>query len=260
MVRVNIKSILLVILPALSTLACPLDLAPVLPGGVSRAEAAEVLQIVTREGEGESPVEEEDLGTARSQALESALQDAFEQALREVLPADLSLESQDRLTRQLSPEKKSFLLRYRILSEMPTQSLFFLTVEASFSSALMKRALVKTGVLGGPGDAAKVIQVRLRVEGLASFQGYADLLNFLRTGISGVRAVKLVEVYGTTSIFMLACSGGPAGVAEQLPNFGPGGDDAVRVNVSEQEVTLFLAPFEVQEQSAPVPSSVPALP
>ena len=57
---------------------------------------------VTTEGEGEAEIQGQDLSLAKGQALDNALQKAFENALVEILPLDLSLSGRQDVQDQLN--------------------------------------------------------------------------------------------------------------------------------------------------------------
>ena len=101
---------------------------------------------ITTEGEGEAEIYDLDLSRARKEALEDALRRAFENAMVEILPLDFMIGARQDLTDQLAPALRSFLLQYRILSEMPALQVFFINVEATFSIPLIRAELVKLGV------------------------------------------------------------------------------------------------------------------
>ena len=223
------------------------------------ALAAEAAQVVTFEGEGEAGTEKKDIAAARSEALENALQDAFRKAMIEILPASLSLEAQERVTEKLSENMRSFLLRYRIVSEMPTENLFFLSVEATFSSVFIQRALAKIEGVGRQEEDNQGSDIRVRVEGIGSFRWYEEVLKYLRTGLPGLRAVKPVEVFGTTAILTVGFSGDSKGLADELLNWRPE-EFIVQVKVGDREVTLVLAPNGVPEEPSTPSSPISTLP
>jgi len=221
--------------------------------------AAETAQLVTIEGDGEAAVGNKDTASVRAQALENGLKDAFRKALLEVLPASLSLEVQERIIQKLSENLRSFLLRYRIVSEMPTENLFFMTVEATFSSVLIKRALAKIEGVGRQEEDVHLSDIRLRVEGITSFRWYTEVLNFLRAGLSGVRAVKPVEVFGTTAILSVGFQGEPKGLADQLLSWRPE-EFSHQVTVRDREVHLLLTPNTLPREPSSPSSPISVLP
>jgi len=91
---------------------------------------------ITTDGEGEAEIQGQDLSLARGEALEDALQKAFENVLVEILPLDLSLSGRQDILDQLATRLKRYLLQYRVLSELPALQVFFVNVEALFRWAL----------------------------------------------------------------------------------------------------------------------------
>ncbi len=204
--------------------------------------------VVSYEGYGEGRVEQgADVSGARAQAFDNALLDAFQKALRDLCPANTPLEEQEKAIQSLAPEVKSFLLRYRIVSEMPTQGAFFLTVEASFSSKAVREALART--LAGGSRAPRPERggtVMVRVSGITSHGLYRELVAFLRSRVPGVRSVVPAEVFGTRALLRVDSEGDAENLAALLLQWEPEGF-SLRVEPGAGELALFLSPSPVAE-------------
>ncbi|MEW6442708.1 MAG: hypothetical protein AB1640_17355 [bacterium] len=214
------------------------------PAGLcTTALAADSGQTITAEGDGEASVETAAGSQAQAQALDDALRHAFEKALLEILPQTASLETQDRVVRELAANKKAFLLSYRVLSEMPTEKVYFVTAEATFSSALIRRALSGIEGTGMNEAAAKGTEMLLRVEGVTSFQWFEALRRYLREG-PGVRSVQPLEVNGTTVVLSVAFAGRADELVQRLASWAPE-RCRVRVNrIQDREIWVMLTPAE----------------
>jgi hypothetical protein len=181
--------------------------------------------VVSYEGYGEAQVEQgTEVSAARAQALDRALLDAFQKAVRDLCPPGTSLEEQDKAIQNLAPGMKSFLLRYRIVSEMPTEAAFFLTVEAAFSTRAVREAVAR--IFSASGQGAKPDSsgsLLLRVNGITSPGLYQEMMSFLRRGVPGVRSVQPLEVFGTSALLRLDSETDAESVAASLRQWEPEG-------------------------------------
>ena len=157
---------------------------------------------ITTEGEGEAEIQGQDLSLAKGQALEDALQKAFENALVEILPLDLSLTGRQDVLDQLSPRLKRYLLQYRVVSEMPALEVFFVNVEATFSRPLIREDLVKLGIAGTDEDTGEPVVYFVRVEGIGSVRWYQEVMQMFKKTAS-VSSVTPYEVFGTAMVLRL---------------------------------------------------------
>ncbi len=101
------------------TLSIALFLLATLPVPQARSASERDRERITTDGEGEAGIRGQDLSLAREDALEDALQKAFENALVEILPLDLSLTGRQDILDQLATRLRRYLLQYRVLSELP---------------------------------------------------------------------------------------------------------------------------------------------
>jgi hypothetical protein len=194
---------------------------------------------VTTEGEGEAEIQLEDLSRARNDALEDALHKAFEDALAEILPLDLSLAMRQDIVDQLSPRLKRYLLQYRILSEMPALQVFFLNVEATFSVSLIRDDLAKIGFAWTEEGSGEPVEFFIRIEGITSFVWYQQVLDALET-MSHVRSLTPFEVLGTSLVLRLEYERDMDSLLEAVSSFGAD-DFAFHVEqVRDQEIAVSL--------------------
>lgn len=209
------------------------------PGALAQTGSGSV---VSYEGYGEVQVEPgADFSVARAQALDHALLDAFQKAVRDLFPPGTPLEEQDSAIQNLAPGMKSFLLRYRIVSEMPTQAAFFLTVEAAFSTKAVKEALARVHSPSGQGtkpDSGGALLIH--VNGMTSPGLYRDLMSFLRRRVLGVRSVQPLEVFGTSALLRLDAETDAETVAASLRQWEPEGY-SLRVEQDAGSLALFFS-------------------
>lgn len=225
----------------LALLAPAIVLAAMVEAPGAPAQAGSGL-VVSYEGYGEVQVERgTDVSAARAQALDLALLDAFQKALRDLCPPGASLEEQDRAIQNLGPEMKSFLLRYRIVSEMPTEAAFFLTVEAAFSMRAMREAVARVYSASGRGakpDSGGTLMIR--VNGITSPGLYRELLSFLQGRVMGVRSVLPLEVFGASALLRLDSETEAETVAASLRQWEPEGY-SLRVEPDVGGLALFFS-------------------
>ena len=194
---------------------------------------------VTTEGEGEAEIQEQNLSQARREALEDALQKAFENALVDILPLDVSLAGRQDVLDQLSPGLKKYLLQYRVLSEMPALQVFFLNVEATFSVPLIREALARKGITWGEEGTGEPTELFVRIEGISSFRGYNQVLELIRQ-LAYVKTVTTFEVFGTAVVLRLEYERDLEHLLEAISSLPPG-EFAFRVEqVKDQEITVSL--------------------
>ncbi len=179
----------------------PFVLVFVLSGFFAWAEAQTFVQKtrekITAEGEGEAEIQGQDLNRARQEAMEDAMKNAFERALFEVMPEGLSLTEHQDLLQDLTPTRNKYLLKFRILAEMPALQVFFMTVEATFSNTLIQEELGKRGMIPQDVSGKEPVAFELSLQGISSFGMYQDLLQRLPEEIEGIESLKPMEVYGT---------------------------------------------------------------
>ena len=176
---------------------------------VAQSSVDASMEMITAEGEGEAEITGQDLGRARKEALEDALQKAFENALIRILPEGLPLTEHQVLLEELVPMKKKFLVQYRILAEMPALQVFFLTVEATFSQTILREELVRRHVYSQGGEEVEPVTVKIDLRGVTSFRLYEDLTQRLSRELAHVEDVKPLEVYGTRLVLELKYRGDP---------------------------------------------------
>lgn len=170
---------------------------------------------ITVEGEGESAVANEESSGAREDALESGLEAAFEKALLGAIPDEVPLARREELAEKLGAQKRKFLLKYRILSELPAPDVYFVTVEATYSLSLIRKALREEGVSLEGANVPEVTEIDLFVAGVSSFAWYRALMDGLE-GLSRAKRVSLVEVSGDKAVFRVAYRGEVAELADRV--------------------------------------------
>lgn len=194
---------------------------------------------ITTDGEGEAEIRGQDLSLARGEALEDALQKAFENALVEILPLDLSLTGRQDILDQLATRLKRYLLQYRVLSELPALQVFFVNVEATFSAPLIREDLVSLGIAWteeGPGEA---VELFVRVKGVASVRSYQELIQLFRK-MANVKAATPYEVFDTSVVLRLEYERGLEDLVEAISTWSSA-EFAFRVEqVNEREISVLL--------------------
>lgn len=205
----------------------------------SPATAEPARDRVTTEGEGEAEIQEQDLSRARREALEDALQKAFENALVEILPLDVSLTGRKDILDHLSPGLKKYLLQYRVLSEMPALQVFFLNVEATFSVPLIREDLVRTGIGWAEEGTGEPTEFLVRIQGVSSFRWYNQVLEMFRQ-MANVKTATTFEIFGTAVVLRLEYERDLEHLLEAISDL-PAGEFTFRVEqVKDQEITVSL--------------------
>ncbi len=184
------------------TLSIALFLLATLPVPQARSASERDRERITTDGEGEAGIRGQDLSLAREDALEDALQKAFENALVEILPLDLSLTGRQDILDQLATRLRRYLLQYRVLSELPALQVFFVNVEATFSVSLIREDLVSLGIAWTEESTAEPVELFVRVKGVASVRSYQELIQSFRK-MANVKAATVYEVFGTAVVFRL---------------------------------------------------------
>lgn len=194
---------------------------------------------ITTDGEGEAEIQGQDLSLARGEALEDALQKAFENALVEILPLDLSLTGRQDILDQLATRLKRYLLQYRVLSELPALQVFFVNVEATFSAPLIREDLVSLGIAWteeGPGEP---VELFVRVKGVASVRSYQELIQLFRK-MANVKAATPYEVFGAAVVLRLEYERGLENLVEAISAWRSD-EFAFRVEqVNDREISVSL--------------------
>ena len=194
---------------------------------------------ITTDGEGEAAIQGQDLSLARRKALEEALQKAFENALVEILPLDLSLTGRQDILDQLATRLKRYLLQYRVVSELSALQVFFVNVEATFSAPLIREDLVSLGIAWteeGPGEA---VELFVRVKGVASVRSYQELIQLFRK-MANVKAATPYEVFDTSVVLRLEYERGLEDLVEAISTWSSA-EFSFRVEqVNDPEISVLL--------------------
>ncbi len=194
---------------------------------------------ITTDGEGEAEIQGQDLSLARGEALEDALQKAFENALVEILPLDLSLTGRQDILDQLATRLRRYLLQYRVLSELPALQVFFVNVEATFSVPLIREDLVSLGIAWEEEGTGEPVELFVRVEGVASVRLYQELIQLFRQ-MANVKAATPYEVFGTSVVLRLEYERGLEALVEALSNWRSE-EFSFRVEqVKDREISVLL--------------------
>jgi len=194
---------------------------------------------VTTDGEGEAEIKGQDLSLARGEALEDALQKAFENALVEILPLDLSLTGRQDILDQLATRLRRYLLQYRVLSELPALQVFFVNVEATFSVPLIRDDLVALGIAWEEEGVGEPVELFVRVKGVSSVRSYQELIELFRK-MANVKAATPYEVFGAAVVVRLEYERGPEDLVEALSNWRSD-EFAFRIEqVNDREISVSL--------------------
>ncbi len=177
------------------------------PATMSFAQEGDVRERITVEGEGEAVILDEDLSEARKMALDKAFQNAFENALYEVLPLGLPPEADPEIFNELVAMKKKFLLRYRILSEMPALEEFFITIQVTFSVPMILQELAAKGIMQESKKITEFIKINIYFSGVSVFEWYQHLMHLFRQELDHVKTVGLVEVLETSMVLHVEYEG-----------------------------------------------------
>jgi hypothetical protein len=194
---------------------------------------------ITADGEGEAEIQGQELSLARGEALEDALQKAFENALVEILPLELSLTGRQHALDQLATRLRRYLLQYRVLSELPALQVFFVNVEATFSVPLIREDLVSLGIAWEEEGTGEPVELFVRVNGVASVRSYRELIDLFRK-MANVKATTPCEVFGTSVVLRLEHERGLEDLVEALSNWRSD-EFTFRVEqVDEREISVSL--------------------
>jgi hypothetical protein len=194
---------------------------------------------ITTDGEGEAEIQGQDLSLARGEALEDALQKAFENALVEILPLDLSLTGRQDILDQLATRLKRYLLQYRVLSEFPALQVFFVNVEATFSVSLIREDLVSLGIAWREEATGEPVELFLRVKGVTSVRLYQELIQLFRK-MANVKAATPYELFGTSVVIRLEYERGLEDLVEALSEWRSD-EFAFRIEqVNDREISVLL--------------------
>ncbi len=162
---------------------------------------------IVKEGEGEAEIQDQDLSGARRKALDEALRKAFEEAVMEVLPLELSLADRQSFVERIAPRLKEALMQYRILSEMPALNLYVVTVEATFSGPQIREGLAGLGAFPAEEATAEAAAYLVRFRGISSMGLYRKVREVFREEMPRVRSAVPWEVYGNEMVLRVLFGG-----------------------------------------------------
>ena len=194
---------------------------------------------ITTEGEGEVEIQDQDLSQTRAEALEDALQKAFENALVEILPLDMSMAGRQDVFDHLAPRLRRYVLQYRVLSEMPALQVFFMNVEATFSVPLIREDLSKLGVALAEEGTGESVEMFVRVEGITSYRWYQQLIQLFQQ-MKHVNSATTFEVSGTSMVLRLEYEGDVDDLLEAISKWSSE-EFSLRVHqVKDHEIAVSL--------------------
>ena len=226
---------------SLSELIVVLLLLTAMPVPSARSASEHDRDRITTEGEGEAEIQGRDLSLARGEALEDALQKAFENALVEILPLNVSLTGRQDALDRLTDRLKRYLLQYRVLSEMPALQVFFVNVEATFSVSLIQEDLVSLGITWEDEGTGEPVELFVRIEGVSSVHWYQQVLQLFRQ-MANMNTVSLYEAFGTALVLRLEYGRTPDDLLEAISGLHSDEFSFKVEQVDERKILVSLVP------------------
>ncbi len=157
--------------------------------------------IWTVETEGTGLITNNDLASARNNAIDDALRNAVEQAVATLLPRQTLDKNSQAIRARIYAKSDQYIHDYKINNERQVQKVYAVNVRSAVFIDSIKDDLQTLGLLKVEKNIVPATEVAVTVKGLISCADYARVKELLKTKVKGVRNVHQRELaWGTARL------------------------------------------------------------
>lgn len=176
--------------------------------------------IWTVETDGAGLITDDDVASARNNAISDALRNAVEQAVATLIPGQ-SLDKKSQAIRdRIYARSDQYIRDYRINSEKQVQKVYAVNVRSAVFIDSIRDDLQTLGLLKAEKNRVPATEVALIVKGLTSCADYARVKELLKTRVTGVRNVYQRELAWGTARLNLYLQGTVQSFSDELTKAG----------------------------------------
>lgn len=176
--------------------------------------------IWTVETDGTGLIINDDVASARNNAISDALRHAVEQAVATLIPGQ-SLEKKSQAIRdRIYARSDQYIRDYRINNEKQVQKFYVVNVRSAVFIDSIRDDLQTLGLLKAEEKRVQATEVALIVKGLTSCADYAIVKELLKTRVKGVRNVNQRELTWGTARLNIYLQGTVQSFADELTKAG----------------------------------------
>jgi hypothetical protein len=176
--------------------------------------------IWTVETEGKGLITNDDVASARSNAISDALRKAVEQAVAALTPGQMIDKNSQAIRDQIYARSEQYIRDYRINRERQAQEVYAVDVRSAVFIDSIRDNLQTLGLLKVEKNGVQAIEIVLTVRGLTSCADYARAKELLKTRVKGVMNVYQRELTWGTARLSLDIQGTVQSFTDELIKAG----------------------------------------
>ena len=174
----------------------------------------------TVETEGKGLITNDDVASARNNAISDALRNAVEQAVAKLILGQTLDKKSQAMRDGIYGKSDQYIRDYRINSERQVQKVYSVDVRSAVFIDSIRNDLQTLGLLKVEKNRVQATEVTITVKGLTSCADYARVKELLKTGVKGVRNVYQRELTWGTARLNLDLQGSVQSFSDELTKAG----------------------------------------
>ena len=172
------------------------------------------------ETEGKGLITNDDVASARGNAISDALRSAVEQAVAALIHGQTLDKKSQAIRNRLYANSDQYIRDYRINSERQVQKVYTVDVRSAVFIDSIRDDLQTLGLLKVEKNRVQATEVTLTVKGLTSCADYARVKELLKTKVKGVKNVYQRELAWGTARLSLDLQGTVQSFSDELTKAG----------------------------------------
>jgi hypothetical protein len=194
--------------------------------------------IKTVNTEGTSIIINDDLASARNNAIQDALQKAVEHVVVTLVPAKTMTSQYQIIRDNLYAKSSEYIHDYRIIGEKKSQAVYTVNVRSTLFTSSIRDDLQVLGLLIVEKKQVPITVVVLTVRGLKSYTDFAKIKELLKTKMKAVKNIYQRQFEWGMARLDLEIQGTVQSLAGELVKTGHFSLDTTHVNQNYIDVTF----------------------
>ncbi len=174
----------------------------------------------TVETEGTGLITNNDLASARNNAINDALRNAVEQAVAKLIPPQMLDKRSQAIRNRIYAKSDQYIHDYKISSERQVQKVYAVNVRSAVFIDSIRDDLQTLGLLKMEKNSVPSTEVAVTVKGLTSCADYISAKELLKTKVKGVRNVYQRQISWGTARLALDFQGTVQSFPDELTKTG----------------------------------------
>ena len=172
------------------------------------------------ETEGKGLITNDDVASARGNAISYALRNAVEQAVAALIHSQALDKKSQAIRNRIYANGDQYIRDYRINSERQVQNVYTVDVRSAVFIDSIRDDLQTLGLLKAEKDRVQAAEVTITVKGLTSCADYARVKEMLKTRVKGVKNIYQHELTWGTARLNLDLQGTVQSFSDELTKTG----------------------------------------